>query len=371
MNETKIINTPINYGGIILKNRIIFAPTTMGLGKKEYFEKIRAIAKGGCAMIILGDVPVSNSKFGFSLFSKQGVAYYREIAEIVHAYDCKLCAQLHQSDSPMQKMFKYIPQMLTGKVKKSDFRTIMNKETGNYITEMPSEKIQAITASFGPAAKQAIKIGFDLIQIHGDRMCGSFSSTMFNQRQDIYGGTPENRARFALEAVKAVHNALPDMPIDYKLVVRQENPHYGNAGILESELPIFVKLLEEAGVTSFHVTLANHSKLEDVIPPIDHEDFSEEGCFLKFCDEVRALTTKPICGVGNLSHPDYVARQLNSKRIDCVAMSRQLIADPEWVNKVNVGNLENINYCHRCNKLCLGGMYNHKGVHCVYENEGK
>ena len=93
----------------------------MDLSKKEYFEKIRAIAKDGCAMIILDDLPVSNNKFGFSLFSKQGKAYYREIATIVHEYDCKLCAQLHQSDSPMNKMFKYVPQIITGKVKKFVF----------------------------------------------------------------------------------------------------------------------------------------------------------------------------------------------------------------------------------------------------------
>ena len=72
-----------------------------------------------------------------------------------------------------------------------------------------------------------------MIQIHGDRMCGSFSSSIYNHRTDEYGGTAENRARFAVEAVSAVREKLPDMPIDYKLAVRQENPHYGNAGVIE------------------------------------------------------------------------------------------------------------------------------------------
>ena len=60
---------------------------------------------------------------------------------------------------------------------------------------------------------------------------------------------------------------LPDIPIDYKLPVRQTHPPYGSAGILEEELPVFVPLLEQAGVTSFHVTLANHAALTDTIPP--------------------------------------------------------------------------------------------------------
>ena len=365
--QENYIDTPFNYGGLILKNRIIFAPTTMGLSKKEYFNKLRAIAKGGCAMIILGDVPVSESKFGFSLFSKSGMAYYQEIADIVHAYGCKLCAQLHQSDSPMKQMFKYMPQMLSGKVTKADLKTIMAKETGIYISNLPKEKVQAITSSFGKAAKQAIAIGFDAIQVHGDRMCGSFSSSVFNTRNDEYGGSVTKRARFAIECVEAIHEELPDLPIDYKLAVRQENPHYGNAGVLVEELSIFVPLLEKAGVTSFHVTLANHSKLDDVIPPLEHEYFKGEGCFLKYADEVRKYTNLPICGVGALSTAEFINEQILSGRIVCAAMSRQLIADPEWLNKVNQINKEPINYCHRCNKMCLNGMMNHKGVHCIYE----
>ena len=213
-------------------------------------------------------------------------------------------------------------------------------------------------------AKQA---GFDMVQVHGDRMCGSFSSAIFNHRTDEYGGSAENRARFAAEAVSAVHAAVPGMPIDYKLAVRQENPHFGNAGVVEEELPVFVPLLEQAGVTSFHVTLANHSALENTIPPADHPYFNQPGCFLKFCDEVRQYTDLPICGVGGLNDPDLVEQQLASGRIQCAAMSRQLLADPDWVNKLKNGQAEQIHRCLRCNKKCLGGLMAHQGTRCVYD----
>ena len=75
MYET--IFSPVNYGGLELKNRIIFAPTTFGLSDEEYFAKIRAIAAGGCAMIIVGDVPVGKSRFEKSLFDKKGFACTR------------------------------------------------------------------------------------------------------------------------------------------------------------------------------------------------------------------------------------------------------------------------------------------------------
>ena len=367
MNSCNTIGSPISYGGLLLKNRIIFAPTTMGLRQKEYFEKIRQIAAGGCAMIIIGDVPVGASKFGPSLFTKKGFAFYHQLAEIVHPYGCRLCAQLHQTDTVMTGMFHYLPQLISGKYSRDDLRSLMNAQTGDYISGLPTEKVREITASFGPAARKAVEAGFDMIQVHGDRMCGSFSSTVFNHRTDCYGGSAENRTRFAEEAVEAVRKALPDIPIDYKLAVRQENPHYGNAGVLEEELGIFVPVLERAGVTSFHVTLANHSKLENTIPPRNHPEFGAEGCFLKFCDEVSQYTKLPICGVGGLSDPDFVEEQLRSGRIDCAAMSRQLIADPEWVNKVLGGSAGEIHRCIRCNRKCLGGMYDHKGVHCIYE----
>lgn len=363
------IRSPLNYGGLTLKNRVIFAPISLGLPQEELLERLRKIAAGGCAMIIIGDVPVLPHGFGPSLYTKKGMAFYKSLADAVHPYGCKLCAQLHQSDSNFKAMLKYVPGVLTGRISKAELRPLLNQQVGPYITGLPEEKVAEITDAFGKAAELAVQAGFDMVQVHGDRMCGSFSSAVFNGRTDRYGGSPANRARFGVDAVSAIRCRLPDLPIDYKLAVRQENPHYGNAGVLEEELPVFVPLLEEAGVTSFHVTLANHGELTGTIPPKNHPEFGAEGCFLKFCDQVRRLTTLPICGVGGLTDPDFVEEQLQSGRIDCAAMSRQLIADPEWPNKVCSGRTADLHRCVRCNKKCLGGMMAHQGVHCIYERK--
>lgn len=232
-----------------------------------------------------------------------------------------------------------------------------------------AELLARITAAFGPAAEQAAALGFDMVQVHGDRMCGSFSSAVFNHRTDAYGGSAENRARFGVEAVTAIRRRLPGLPIDYKLAVRQEHPAYGNAGVTESELPVFVPLLEQAGVTSFHVALADHGDLSDTIPPKSHPVFGGEGCFLPFCDQVRALTRRPVCAVGGLTDPDFMEARLRENRMACAAMSRQLIADPDWPRKVAEGRAADIRRCVRCNQQCLGGMMAHQGVHCIYERK--
>lgn len=370
ISTCEILSSPLNYGGLTLKKRIIFAPTTLGLSQEEQLERLRQIAAGGCAMIILGDVPVLPHGFGPSLYTKKGRAWYRAVADAVHAEGCLLCAQLHQSDSNIKAMLKYIPGVLTKRISMEQLRPLLNQEVGPYITGLPTRKIKEITEGFGRAAELAVEVGFDMVQVHGDRMCGSFSSTVFNHRTGEYGGSPENRARFAVEAVSAIRRRLPNLPIDYKLAVRQENPHYGNAGVLESELGIFVPLLEKAGVTSFHIALANHGELADTIPPARHPEFGKEGCFLKFCDQVRGLTRLPICGVGGLTDPEFIEAQLKAGRIDCAAMSRQLIADPAWPRKVMEGRPKEIHRCVRCNKECLGGMMAHRGVHCIYERKG-
>ena len=365
----ELLSSPVDYGGLTLKNRIIFSPTTLGVSEDEQVERLARIAAGGCAMIIIGDVPVGKHGFGLPLFTQKGFAHYQRLIEAIHAHGCKVCAQLHQSDSDLSAMLKCVPGMLTHRLGPDDLRKRLNDAVGPYITGLSARKVEAITASFGEAAERAVAAGFDLVQVHGDRMCGSFSSAVFNHRTDRYGGSAENRARFAVKAVSAIRRRLPELPIDYKLAVRQEDPHYGNAGVLLEELSVFVPLLEEAGVTSFHVTLANHSDLSDTIPPAHHPAFGAEGCFLPFCDRVRALTKKPICAVGGLTDPDFIEEQLKAGRMDCAAMSRQLIADPEWPNKVFDGRAGEIHRCVRCNKECLGGMMAHRGVHCIYERK--
>lgn len=369
MYET--IGSPVKLGNVTLKNRIVFAPTTLGVPNDAYLERIEKIAAGGCGMIIIGDVPVLSMPFGNNLYTESGFAFYEKLAEIAHKYGCKICAQLHQDDTDFGALRQYAPQVKAGKLTQDDLRQMINDLVGQYVTNMPVEKVHSIISAFGDAAVLAKKAGFDVMQVHGDRMCGSFASPLFNQRTDSYGGSLENRARFLLEAVEAVRKAVPDMPIDVKLAVRMEQPQYGKAGFTEDELKTVVPMLEKAGADSFHVSLANHASLSDTIPPANHPYFHEEGCFLGFCDTVKQYTNLPVCGVGGLTSPAFVEEQLKTGRIDCAAMSRQLLADPQWTEKVLSGREKEIRRCVRCNKDCLGGMMRHEGTHCIYEKGGK
>ena len=123
----------------------------------------------------------------------------------------------------------------------------------------------------------------------------------------------ENRARFAVEAVtggRAWH--VPDLPIDFKLAVRQENPHYGNAGrAAGGAVTVVVPALEARGRDQLPCSAwptTHRWKTPFPRPRIPY--FGEEGCFLPYCDLVRQYTRLPICGVGGLTRPDFVEEQL-------------------------------------------------------------
>ena len=165
MYET--INSPFKLGHVSLKNRIIFAPTSMGLKEEEYLEKLGAIARGGTAMIIIGDVPVLKSPF-LSLYSRKGFLRYRRITETIHENGALAAAQLHMSDSQFRSLIKYLPGMITGRIKPDETRVLLNDTVSGYITGLTDKRITEITQGFGKAAVLAKEAGFDVIQIHGE-----------------------------------------------------------------------------------------------------------------------------------------------------------------------------------------------------------
>ena len=118
-------------------------------------------------MIIVGDVPVGKSRFEKSLFDKKGFAWYQSLAKIIHSCGCKLCAQLHQTDTDMMSIIKCIPGMLMKKITPDQLRERMNDAVGPYITKMSQNKIHQIIAGFGKAAVLAKQAGFDMVQVHG------------------------------------------------------------------------------------------------------------------------------------------------------------------------------------------------------------
>ena len=228
---------PIQVGKITLKNRIMFPPMTTGyeerdgsIGQQSY-NFYKRIAQGGVAYIVLGDVaPVNTVSPTPKLFHDGQIEAYQKLAEALHVYDCKLGIQLFHPE--------YDVDALAELFKKGDMqgaRAKLHHDMLHYIDEVTEAQLNDILRKMGDCVKRAYQAGVDVIEVHGDRLVGSLCSTILNHRQDQYGGSFENRIRFALDVVKTIKEYAPDICIDYKLPVVTVNPDgslRGKGGLL-------------------------------------------------------------------------------------------------------------------------------------------
>lgn len=346
---------PVSIGSILLKNRIVFAPTSVGRGERDLY---RAVAAGGAGLIVLADLSVVPSMLGApSLESMKDQEYLKAVIDDCHRYGCMVSAQLFHPEYDAEVMTALYHR--NGASTPGEVRAKLAESTEHFCDELTTDRIEAITEAFAVAARNAKAIGFDMLQIHGDRLIGSFTSPAFNHRTDCY----QDHFRFPVEVVRAVRGAALDMALDYKLTIRMEDGKLGKGGIAEQEAEYLVPLLEESGVDSFHVSLANHTAVSDTIPPAGHPGLTGEACFLPLARLVRQYSSKPVCAVGKIQRPETALAILN-QGIDFIGMSRQLIADPCWPHKVESGRPETITYCLYCNRECVRSLQGGRSVGC-------
>lgn len=355
----KQLFSPVSIGTLSLKNRIVFAPTSMGKAGIGAYERIAA---GGCGLFILADLSVIPSLLGApALDSDRQEAFFRQIIDACHKHGCKISAQLFHPEYDTDFIRRLYQRSRTdGSITPEEVRKELAASTRTYCDSLTREEIETITGKFSEAAKRAERFGFDMVQIHGDRLMGSFTSPLFNHRTDEYS----SHSFFPGKVFRAVRLAVPGLPLDYKLTIRLEEENLGRGGITLSEVPDFIKMLDGMGADSYHVALANHTNTEDTIPVKNHPRLSQEGCFSQLALEVKKHTSNPVCTVGKLQHLEKM-KELLEAGIDLIGMSRQLIADPDWPKKAEASNTSSIHYCLYCNKSCLGSLKTGKAIECV------
>ena len=223
----------------------------------------------------------------------------------------------------------------------------------------------AIIDKMCACAVRAQKAGVDVIQIHGDRLNGCLCSTRMNHRTDKFGGSLENRVRFARMLTRAIRKAVPDMVIDYKLSI--VTPQRGKGGIDEADAVQFAQWLVEDGVDMFHVAQANHTgNMADTIPPMGVQPY---GFFVKIAGDIKKAVNVPVSAVGRIVDADMAARVIESGMADMGAVGRPLLADPDWGTKIAAGKACDIRRCISCNKGCTDAIQNRQFLSCVLNAE--
>lgn len=361
-----VILQPIEVGGQTFKNRIMFPPLTTGYEKNGMISEqdmgfYTRLAKGGVGYIVMGDVaPINSFSPTPKLFDDSQIPAFKALADSVHAYGTKLGVQLFHPEYDVDVINSLFMQK-----KFDEMRQRLHHDMMFFTDEVSEEMLMAIIDKMCACAVRAQKAGVDVIQIHGDRLNGCLCSTRMNHRTDKFGGSLENRVRFARMLTRAIRKAVPDMVIDYKLSI--VTPQRGKGGIDEADAVQFAQWLVEDGVDMFHVAQANHTgNMADTIPPMGVQPY---GFFVKIAGDIKKAVNVPVSAVGRIVDAEMAARVIESGMADMVAMGRPLLADPDWGTKIAAGKACDIRRCISCNKGCTDAIQNRQFLSCVLNAE--
>jgi len=244
------------------------------------------------------------------------------------------------------------PSAIPHPVYETTFETIVPQE-------MTRARIEETIAAHVAAALRARTAGFDCVEIHAAHgyLISQFHAPFENRRNDEYGGTLANRARFGLDVLRAVKSAVPDIAVVYRLSVEDFFP----GGLPFSEGCQIAIWAAAAGADALHITAGHYRSrpsAQVVLPPMSFSDAT----FLDYAADVKKRVAVPIIAVGRLGDPTIAERAVTQGKADFIALGRTLIAEPQWVNKVRRG--EPIRRCLSCN-TCINEMRGGARIGCV------
>ncbi len=399
MNQKKsFLLQPLKVGKQTLKNRIMFPPLTTGYEERDgsigerSFHFYKRLAEGGASYIVIGDVaPVNTASPTPKFCDDSQIPSFQRLADALHQYDCKLALQIFHPEYDVPGVGRMIVgamaaakaaeaakaagdmELFQSKMEESnqmrkDAYAKLHHDMLYFVTEATVEQLMEIKAAIVACAERAVKAGADAIEVHGDRLIGSLCSELINHRTDAYGGSLENRVRYALEVVAAIREAAPDLILEYKLPVIMTNVDgslRGKGGLLPEEAKKFAVMLEQAGVDMIQVAQANHTgNMGDTIPPMGTMPYNWT---LPIAEEIKGLVSVPIATVGRVVTVEAGEKILQEGKADMIGYGRSLLTDPDIARKVEAG--EPIRTCLNCNKGCVDAIQNRRYISCVLNAE--
>ena len=258
MSDSKALFTPLDLGKLQLPNRIVMAPMTRtyspgNIPNDMVVEYYRRRAEGGVGLIVTeGTFVGHDAASGYpnvpAFYGEEALAGWKKVVDAVHAEGGKIAPQLWHVGGVRKPGVEpggdtpgYSPSGM-GKP---------GKVTGH---EMTKDDIADVVQAFADAAKSAKEIDFDAIELHGAHgyLIDQFFWEGTNQRSDVYGGSMENRSRFAIEIIKAVREAVgPDYPIILRYSQWKQQDYTARLAETPEQLEAFLLPLSEAGVDIF------------------------------------------------------------------------------------------------------------------------
>ncbi len=384
MNKYAQLFTPVKIGGVEIKNRYAMAPMgPLGLSDNEGAFNDRGIeyythrAKGGTGLIFTGVTFVDNQVEKHAMphvpcSTHNPVHFIRtglEMTERIHAYDARIFLQMSGGFGRVTvptNMGEYPPVSASA---------IPHRWLDKICRPMTVEEIRHIVTMFGKGAFNAKRAGFDGVQIHAVHegyLLDQFAISFFNHRTDDYGGPLENRLRFAREIVEEIHRTCgEDFPVTLRYSPKSFIKDY-KSGALPGET--FVEkgrdieegieaagLLVGYGYAALDVDVGSYDSWWWSHPPM----YQKKGLFIPYAKIMKDHVTVPIICAGRMDDPDTALKAMEEGACDVISLGRPLLADPDYVNKLQAGDAASIRPCISCHEGCMGRVQAYSALNCA------
>ena len=383
MKYSKLFS-PIKIGSITIKNRFAMAPMgPLGLADANGGWNQRGIdyyverAKGGTGLIITGVTffdqvvekqdpsTVPNPLYKPVNFVKTS----REMTERIHAYGSKIFLQLSGGFGRVT-----IPTNV-GDIPPIAPSAIPHRWLDKTCRAITVDEIHAIVKQFGEAAFHAKRAGFDGVQIHAVHegyLIDQFAISMFNQRTDEYGGSLENRLRFAKEIVEEIKKTCgDDFPVTLRFSVKSmikdwrvgalPGEDFEEKGRDTEEGLKAAKLLESYGYDALDTDVGTYDAWWWNHPPM----YQKKGLYRGYCKMVKEVVDIPVFCAGRMDNPDMALEAIENGECDVIDLGRPLLADPDYCNKLRCGKITQIRPCISCHEGCMGRVASYSLLNCA------
>lgn len=384
MNQYQQLFTPVTIGKCTIKNRFAMAPMgPLGLADAEGGFNQRGIdyyterAKGGTGLIITGVTFVDNKVEEHSMPNcpcstynpVQFVRTGRELTERIHAYNAKVFLQMSGGFGRVT-----IPTNL-GEFPPVAPSPIPHRWLDKTCRELKVEEILYIVRQFGEGAYHAKRAGFDGVQIHAVHegyLIDQFAIALFNQRTDEYGGSLENRLRFARQIVEEIKKRCgADFPVTLRYSPKSFIKDLRDGALPGEEftekgrdIPEGIeaaKLLVQYGYDALDIDVGSYDSWWWSHPPM----YQEKGLYMPYAKLMKETVNVPILCAGRMDNPDLAAGAIADGVCDIVSLGRPLLADPDYVNKLRSGKTSLIRPCLSCQEGCMGRIQEYSALNCA------
>ena len=347
---------PLDLGFTTLKNRTLMGSMHLGLEEeKGGFEKLAAFyaarAKGGVGLIVTGGIAPNIAgwvaPFAGRMSSSRHAKKHKVITDAVHREGGKICMQILHSGR-----YGYHPFAVSASAVKSPITPFKPKA-------LSARGIRSTISDYAKCALYAKTAGYDGVEIMGSEgyLINQFFCERTNFRDDEFGGSLENRARLAIEVVKATREKVGK---DFILIYRLSMLDLVEGGAPWEEIVYLAKEIEKAGATLINTGIGWHeARVPTIVTSVPR------AAFTWITKRMKSEVSIPLIATNRINTPEIAESVLAQGHADMVSMARPFLADADFVAKAMRNESDQINTCIACNQACLDHAFEQKRASCL------